>query len=393
MAKKQTPSADNPDVAAPTAPPAEPGAAPARVQEWDPNAPRRPSVKERLLQAAAANPFYKRIPDEYFEARDWLLQQLGGPATLLRFQSVPTPADRVGLENIEAISISKKWADDRPTGRLCVKVQVRKKVSAASRIDSAAQVPPVIKASGKEILTDVESIGDIVALSGYHDLEKPARGGASIGLDLPTGVTGTFGALVVLDEPGGKLGILSNNHVLADVNGAALDTRVIQPGLADSRDNYKIGSLLRVVPLNLDNGQPCTVDAAVAWTAKSVASPEHHSFVINPEPLHPEVNMPVMKDGRTTGYTEGVITSVGAFVQVKYQRSDGAILFGYFNDQVEIRGTSVQFSDEGDSGSLIVHQSTMQPVGLLFSGVGAVTYANPIGDVIDQVGIDHFYAP
>jgi hypothetical protein len=61
-----------------------------------------------------------------------------------------------------------------------------------------------------------------------------------------------------------------------------------------------------------------------------------------------------------------------------------------FDDQMEIEGFGAgPFSQGGDSGSLIFSSDTRQAVGLLFAGGeegGAdVTYANPIGAVLDAL--------
>jgi hypothetical protein len=343
------------------------------------------------MQAArAANPFKVVIPDELFEAHEWLVRQLGGPSQLVKAQALAV-RPRPGLENIEAIFIGKKWTDDGPTGQLCVKVHVRTKVTSHGQIDSAATIPPVIKVNGKEYPTDVESVGDVVAHQGFRDREQPARDGSSIGV-LAGGVTGTLGALVVLDD--GKLCLLSNNHVLAAVNSLPEGAQVIQPGLADAdnqdpANTYVIGTLLKYVPLNLGGTSP--VDAAVAWTSRDVASAHHRTFDYDPDPLEAELNMPVMKDGRTTGHTEGQVIGVHGVVSgVQYERPDGTFAYSSFTEQLVIRGIGVTFSDRGDSGSLIVHQSSRQPVALLFSGAEDVTYANPIGEVLAQLGVDHF---
>jgi hypothetical protein len=402
MAKKQVTETENPDLAAAT--PAQPEATSPRVVEWDPNAPTRPSARARAQAAAVANPFRAHIPDELYQAHEVLLAQLGGPSNLVQAQGLSLRRHKPGLENIEAIYIGKKRTNNRPTGKLCVKVHVRMKTGDLTPVAPDAQIPPTIKVGNTEVPTDVESVGDIIAYSGYQSYEKPAIGGDSIGLLLSNGVTGTFGALVVLDD--GNLAILSNNHVLADVSNAPLkSTKVLQPGLADAdnqdpQNTYVIGTLIRFVQLNFTGpgggGQASTVDAAAAWTSKQVASPGYHNFTLDPNWTTPDLNMPVKKEGRTTGYTEGLITGVHGYVPVKYQRSDGTVLYAYFTEQLVIEGNNVLFSDEGDSGSLIVHLNSNQPVGLLYAGgvdqqTGrSATYAHPIADVIDQLGIDHF---
>ena len=51
-----------------------------------------------------------------------------------------------------------------------------------------------------------------------------------------------------------------------------------------------------------------------------------------------------------------------------------------YSNQIGVLGGD--FSQDGDSGSLIVTQSTADPVALLFAGSDADTVGNPIGDVL-----------
>ena len=97
--------------------------------------------------------------------------------------------------------------------------------------------------------------------------------------------------------------------------------------------------------------------------------------------------MAVAKSGRTTGFTTGSIGSINTTVNVQYQRSCGSgtkFLVSYTN---QIVVNSSTFSAGGDSGSLIVTDTTQHnPVGLLFAGSSTTTIANPIGDVLTQLG-------
>jgi hypothetical protein len=63
-----------------------------------------------------------------------------------------------------------------------------------------------------------------------------------------------------------------------------------------------------------------------------------------------------------------------------------------FRNQVGIRGAGGPFSRGGDSGSVIVTVNTNQPTALLFAGRrdNSLTFANPIGAVIQTLGIRRF---
>jgi hypothetical protein len=380
---------DNPSLAdpEPVASQVPPGKAAALGVETNPDAP--PRVRARS-QSAPVNPFRLHIPDELIAARAQLVQQLGGHESMVKAQSVGGTSGRLGLENIQGVFIGKKTSNGRPTGKLALTVHVGKKVSAASTIDSSALIPPVVKVGGREFPTDVVPVGRNIAYQGYRDFEEPARGGCSIGYPEGTRPTGTLGCLVVLDD--GKLCILSNNHVIAAVDSGQLDvTKTIHPGAADpSSQVHNIGIYHRAVPLNLNGSN--TVDAAASLTNRERASAQHHEFTIDPEPVDCEINMNVKKEGRTTGYTEGIITGIQGELPVQYQRANGSFVTAYFLDTLKIEGINQPFSSEGDSGSLIVEINSNKPVALLFAGSDdhTVTYAIPITVVMDKLGIDHF---
>jgi hypothetical protein len=281
-------------------------------------------------------------------------------------------------------------------------VQVKDKVSSANQIDSAAFIPRIVKVGKQEIPTDVESVGDIVAQVGFRDRQPPpVQAGSSIGH--PNGETGTFGSLVVLADK--KVCILSNNHVLAALNAGPQQVNTLHPGLADATANNSsntlvIGQLARFVPLNLSEtptaGVHNTVDAAVTWTSRKLASTVHRSFTMATSWLPYSLGMSVMKDGRTTGYTEGKIVGVSADIPVAYEGPNGKWLYGWFSNQLVIQGFNQVFSDAGDSGALVLQETTHQPVGLLFSGSQdrqtgeSYSFANPIESVITALGIVSF---
>lgn len=92
------------------------------------------------------------------------------------------------------------------------------------------------------------------------------------------------------------------------------------------------------------------------------------------------LGMRVRKSGRTTDYTEGVITLLNATVSVAY----GANKTARFTGQI----ITEPMSQGGDSGSLIVDATENKAVGLLFAGSTAATIFNPINAVLDALQIN-----
>ncbi|MDX1945999.1 MAG: hypothetical protein SFU86_11430 [Pirellulaceae bacterium] len=226
---------------------------------------------------------------------------------------------------------------------------------------------------------------------------RPAPCGISVGHFNIT--AGTIGALA-RGRSGvrrNRLLLLSNNHVLADVNAGPIGAAIIQPGKFDGGVNPRdrIGSLERFVPVNFAAGSVNFVDCATAWVNTSLVRKEfvhlvngqQRFFRVNSQTIQAQVGMIVGKSGRTTQLTQGRITAIGVTVNVNF--GNGRV--GTFRDQFSVVSTTTgaNFSQGGDSGSLIwTWNPARNPVGLLFAGGGGVTFANRIDRVKQALDID-----
>ncbi|HMF91994.1 MAG TPA: hypothetical protein VKL40_15225 [Candidatus Angelobacter sp.] len=198
--------------------------------------------------------------------------------------------------------------------------------------------------------------------------------------------SGTLGSLVT---KGGVQFILSNNHVLARSDSAAIGEDISQPGLVDSVCNVPaadiVADLSEFVPLGTNN-----VDAALAATRAGDVTTTGEILAVGvpaSSPATPTVGRGVAKAGRTSGLTCASIASVNTNVRVQYQPrcGQGKKFIVSYTNQVAI--VSASFSAGGDSGSLIVTSDTAQPAALLFAGSNTVTIGNPVGDVINALGV------
>jgi len=196
--------------------------------------------------------------------------------------------------------------------------------------------------------------------------------------------SGTLGSLVTA---GGVQYVLSNNHVLARVDQATPGEDISQPGLIDSgcQPATIVADFTRAVKLG--NNVDCAIAALRPGQMDSTGFIEGIG-TISSVVKAPAVGMAVEKSGRTTGTTTGTIASINTSVKVQYQRNCGSgqkFTLTYTN-QVLINSTT--FSAGGDSGSLIVTNSSChQPVALLFAGSSSTTIANRIGAVISKLGV------
>jgi hypothetical protein len=97
------------------------------------------------------------------------------------------------------------------------------------------------------------------------------------------------------------------------------------------------------------------------------------------------MKQPVSKSGDATGLTCSTVAAIDARVFVKYQtQCQGGTEFSVtYNNQVAVNGGS--FSNNGDSGSLIVTADNSRPVALLYAGSPNGTVGNPIQDVLNAL--------
>lgn len=197
---------------------------------------------------------------------------------------------------------------------------------------------------------------------------------------------GTLGAAVTRNGSGGGVWWLSNNHVFARSNLAALGESVDYPGRYDADCGHPpvIGTLSAFERIQF-NGSANRIDAAIALMRPGTAwSPtingDGHSYRPTNNVQPPQVGISIKKIGRTTGYTEGTVVLRGVSVWVWYD--NGVALFS--GQMITTPG----FSAAGDSGSLVVTKPGNNPVGLLFSGFGdGSAVLNPIQPVLDRFNI------
>jgi hypothetical protein len=213
---------------------------------------------------------------------------------------------------------------------------------------------------------------------------------------------GTLGSLVVRN---GTNYILSNNHVLANSDGGTIGDAIIQPGLMDNpaiNPTCQSAGTTTVANLSqfftLEGNPPNPVDAAIAQIVSGKVNTSGNILLLgamtdaNGVPVAgsphagsgiiANVNTPVAKSGRSSGLTCSTIETTPATFSVNYSKTCGGStnFTVMYSNQVGVSGGD--FSQEGDSGSLIVTQNTADPVALLFAGSDTDTVGNPIGDVL-----------
>jgi hypothetical protein len=313
--------------------------------------------------------------------------------------------------NVVGVGLGHKISDGEDTGELSVVVSVARKepISALSPQDL---VPKALD----DMRTDVVETGILRAFPdepterGPRDRWRPvAPPGVSVGHYMIT--AGTFGCLV---QRGGELFILSNNHVLANVNECAEWDPILQPGPADGGGpEDRIARLARYVPLVFETEESeCEIADLAANLLNAISGAFGSSHQLQAvkmgrgtnrvdaalaRPLSPNqvtheilgigapvgvgsasLGTEVQKSGRTTGYTQGRITQVDATMRVDYY-GPKALFTGQLVASPMSRG--------GDSGSAILDMDR-RVVGLLFAGSEGATILNPIDEVLSVLDVE-----
>jgi hypothetical protein len=213
---------------------------------------------------------------------------------------------------------------------------------------------------------------------------------------------GTLGSLVMLN---GTNYILSNNHVLAKSDNGISGDSISQPGIIDvpspnactTVGTQTVAHLFQFV--NLQTGPLPMVDAALAQIVNGQVDTGGNILLLgatattgipNAGAPHAGIGVPaapaqaVAKSGRTTGLTCSTVLGTNVSASVDYYQHCGDTTKAFtvnYTDLVSVTGGS--FSASGDSGSLIVTQSTADPVALLFAGSDTDAVGNPVSEVLN----------
>ena len=282
--------------------------------------------------------------------------------------------------NIVGVGIGRRYAEGKGSSEHAVRVYVRRKLP-KSQVGKH-KIPDHFDG----IRTDVIETGAFRALGkgikAAQARTRPLRSGLSIGFaSTEDFVVGTIGAIVMR---GADRFVLGNNHVLAFENSLPPGTAILQPSRLDNGQNGtdRVGALAEFVRLEPFGNQ---MDAAIARIAPQIAVTAgfaHGPRLASGLPLPAVTEMRITKLGRTTGRTDGRIDDISVDVAVDFETGQFV-----FEDQLMLRASSAPFSDDGDSGALVVATAQKRPVGLLFAGSASHALATPIDRVLAGFGV------
>ena len=222
--------------------------------------------------------------------------------------------------------------------------------------------------------------------SQHQERHRPIIGGLQINPGLP--FVGTLGCLV---RRGSQLFALSNNHVMVNTNQLPLGTPIGQPLAFNPADQVATLSDFEPILFSSPGTFPRNrIDAAIAAIPdESLVQPGTMFGIPSYSPVAhaPMTGMRVTKSGRTTAVTTGTIIATGVNgVQVNFGTETSPII-ATFDNCVEIQADSGSFSNAGDSGSVILDETTGGVVSLLFAGDGVTTTGCDIGEVMARFNV------
>jgi hypothetical protein len=288
--------------------------------------------------------------------------------------------------NIVGVGIGRKVTEGRGTNALAVVIYVRKKLPRRS-LSRRSLIPQSIGG----LPTDVLETGRIKALASRASplgacmanpearQPRPFASGVSIGG--ARNPAGTLAYPVKLASQTGSF-ILSNMHVLGDLQAPQAPLPVFQPGFGDGAGSNadRIGTFHRGIPLFFDQS-PNRMDAAVALVDDGAAIPLLCGIGRISDEAAPRLDQPVQTFGKTSRFSMGIVKHLDCDITVHYSGHGDALLV----DQVRIMPDPDfrVFTAEGDSGCLVVTHDR-KAVALAFAGDASTgaTYATPIGRVL-----------
>ena len=295
---------------------------------------------------------------------------------------------------VTACDVGYKIKDDKITNDLAIRVHVKRKVDPRAiseyEVFSTSENPQSLGEFPIDVIEAEyapEQQFEVVAAEAVDrkGTVSPLIGGISVGN--PKVTAGTLGA-VVYDENDGKACMLSNWHILCGSAPCSIGESIYQPGVYDGGTASDTVATLKRWKLNSD------MDAAIA-EFNGVRSFTRDILGLSPTTgyTNPTMGMEVVKSGRTTGVTEGVIDGVSASLTLSYSGVGNVTFYNQIHVVPRPPWPAVNYevSSGGDSGSVWIEESSGKAVGLHFAGETSPAIssehaiASPIPKVVQEL--------
>ncbi|WP_437064615.1 hypothetical protein [Streptomyces sp. enrichment culture] len=275
--------------------------------------------------------------------------------------------------NVTSIGIGYRQRGGETVEELTLQFTVDVKTSEPEELEAlgTAELPAAIEVAGVEVPTDVIERSYTTQFRVVAEAEGPMRKrrldpivpGASVGhVEVSAGTIGC----IVFDKNDATPYVLSNWHVLHGPDGA-LGEAIVQPGPHD--DNRitlnRLGTLKR-------SHLGIAGDCAVATIEDRQFSREIFEIGVVPEELgEPELGDKVIKSGRTTEVTHGIVRRIDTLAKIDYGEGVGEQIIGCF--EIGIDPVNPPADDEvsrgGDSGSVWMFKAANGRPGKVLAGL------------------------
>jgi len=311
----------------------------------------------------------------------------------------------LGRPGVTAVDVGYRIKNGQLTGELALRVHVERKLpdqelSKHERFNVKGTSPKTIGGVPVDVIeaTYVPSQLPADVVVELDAIDRTARsatlaGGISVG-GQRIGY-GTLGA-IVWDRRDCSVNILGNWHVLARDLAATPGEPIYQPGLGDGGTRLDIVAMLNRFRLDQD------MDAALA---RLNGSRPYSRDIVGLSPVAgieaPRVGMRVIKSGRTSGVTEGIIDGVTFSPKLVYDNN----VRNNFHGQIHIHplppwpNRDYEVAQRGDSGAVWMDAATNRAVGLHFCSETnnapqrEFAGANRMEKVAAAAGLDFSFSP
>lgn len=309
--------------------------------------PIKAQARVKAVVAAGAKPSKAKARPAKAESVDARAAYLDAMKRFIRARG----SEFLAQPNVSSVGIGYKLVGGKRTGELAIQFAVDVKSAQPESLGSTP-IPKTVMFEGMEFPTDIverKFSADFVLVESLDkDMRKrrldPVMPGVSIGHSRTS--AGTLGA-IVKDRQSGRAVILSNWHVLQTSVGQIGDT-IVQPGPSDDNrvQQNQIGTLLRS---HLGVAGDCAIASLDARGLDDAI------FEIGTSVRRigkAELDDKVIKSGRTTGVTRGIVTRVSTLTQMNYTGGIAEQIGGFeIGPDPDHPATSNEISRGGDSGS------------------------------------------
>ncbi len=277
-------------------------------------------------------------------------------------------------DNVTSVGVGYKIKNNKKTKELCIQFTVGEKVALEFlESEGLEELPKSFNVGGVNVPTDVLVRTYKTSANSTYNAENvnrktkidPIFPGASIGH--PEISAGTAGC-VVYDSVNGKEYMLSNWHVLHGEYGSIGDT-IVQPGSYDDNriEENMAGTLVR-------SYLGVAGDCAIAKIDQRSIDPRILEIGVKvSKVVDPQLGDKVIKSGRTTSVTRGIVSRIHVTVDLDYGHAGMHQIGGFeYVPDAEHPPANGEVSMGGDSGSAVMIVENGRPTekiaGLHFAG-------------------------